>query len=164
MRRKEREMTDINEKMSIIAKCKICRLGLSENNYPYVIPLNYGYLYENERLKLFFHSAKEGKKTAIIQKNNNACFEIDCETRLIEGEKPCNCSYEFKSIIGFGKVFYLEANDEKTKGLNYLMKHQTEKDIEYNFTENELNNVDVYKMVVEIFTGKQRIVKKIEIE
>ena len=159
MRRKEREITDINEKMSVIAKSKICRLGLSDNNYPYVIPLNYGYSYENEKLTLFFHSAKEGKKTTIIQNNNNACFEVDCETRLIEGEKPCNCSYEFKSVIGFWKVFYLETNDEKRKGLNYLMKHQTEREIKYNFTENELNNVDVYKMVVETFTGKQRIKK-----
>jgi len=160
MRRKDKEITDINEKIAIIAKCKICRLGLSENNYPYVIPLNYGYSYENEKLTLFFHSAKEGRKIAIIQNNNNACFEIDCDTQLIEGEKPCNCSYEFKSIIGFGKIFYLETNDEKTKGLNHLMKHQTGKEIEYNFTENELNNVCVYKMVVEAFTGKQKVIKK----
>jgi len=158
MRRTDREITDINEKMSIIAKCKICRLGLSDNNFPYVIPLNYGYSYENERLTLFFHSAMEGKKTAIIQNNNNACFEIDCDTRLIEGEKPCNCSYAFKSIIGFGKVFDLQTNDEKIEGLNHIMKHQTGKEITYNFTENELNTVCVYKMEVETFTGKQKIV------
>jgi nitroimidazol reductase NimA-like FMN-containing flavoprotein (pyridoxamine 5'-phosphate oxidase superfamily) len=82
MRRKDKEIADINEKMSIIEECKFCRLGLSENNYPYVIPINYGYTYENETLTLYFHGAIEGKKIDIIQKNNNACFEIDCDTKL----------------------------------------------------------------------------------
>ena len=118
MRRKDREITNVNDKIAIISKCKVCRLGLSKNNYPYIIPLNYGYTYENEKLTLFFHGAKEGKKIEIIQNNNNACFEIDCETKLIEGEKPFDYSYEFKSVIGFGKIFFLETKDEKTNGLN----------------------------------------------
>jgi nitroimidazol reductase NimA-like FMN-containing flavoprotein (pyridoxamine 5'-phosphate oxidase superfamily) len=157
MRRIDKEISNIENVMEIIEKCKICRLGLSENDHPYIIPLNYGYTYENETLTLFFHSAKEGKKIEIIQNNNNACVEIDCDTKLIEGENPCNYGYEYKSIIGFGKLFFLETNDEKTDGLNILMKHQTGKPIEYNFTEDKLNNVCVYKMIVETFTGKQKI-------
>ena len=156
MRRKDKEISNIEYMMEIIEKCKICRLGLSENNQPYIIPLNYGYIYENEKLTLFFHSAKEGKKIDIIKNNNNACFEIDCDTRIIEGENPCNYGYEFKSIIGFGKISFLETNDEKTDGLNILMEHQTGKKIKYTFTEEKLNNVCVYKMAVEKFTGKQK--------
>jgi nitroimidazol reductase NimA-like FMN-containing flavoprotein (pyridoxamine 5'-phosphate oxidase superfamily) len=34
MRRKDREITNIEEKLEIIAKCKVCRLGLSLNDYP----------------------------------------------------------------------------------------------------------------------------------
>jgi len=41
MRRKDREIIGIGEKLKIIAKCKICRLGLCENNYPYIVPLNF---------------------------------------------------------------------------------------------------------------------------
>ena len=157
MRRKDKEITDIYGKMAIIAKCKVCRLGLSDNNYPYVIPLNYGYTYKNETLTLFFHSAKEGKKIDIIQNNNNACFEIDCDTKLIENETPCDCGYEFKSIIGTGKITFLETKEEKTDGLNRIMKHQTGKEAEHDFSENELNSVCVYKMTIEEFTGKQKI-------
>ena len=156
MRRKDKEITDIDDKMAVIAKCKVCRLGLSENNYPYVIPLNYGYTCENGRLTLFFHSAKEGKKMEIIRSNSNACFEIDCDTQLIEGEKPCKYSYGFKSIIGFGKIVLTETNEEKIHGLNCLMKHQTGNDITYNFTEDELDRICIYKMPVEEFTGKQK--------
>jgi nitroimidazol reductase NimA-like FMN-containing flavoprotein (pyridoxamine 5'-phosphate oxidase superfamily) len=161
MRRKDKEIIDIDEKLKIIEKCKVCRLGLSENNYPYIIPLNYGFSYYNGKLTLYFHGATEGKKIDIIKKNNNACFEIDCDAKLIEGDNPCNYGYEYKSIIGFGKIFILETKEEKINGLNYLMKQQTGKDIKYNFTEDEINNVIVYKMLAEEFTGKQKIIKKV---
>jgi nitroimidazol reductase NimA-like FMN-containing flavoprotein (pyridoxamine 5'-phosphate oxidase superfamily) len=160
MRRKDKEIIDINEKLEIIAKCKVCRLGLSENNYPYIVPLNYGFSYDDEKLTLYFHGAMEGKKFDIIKKNNNACFEIDCDTKLIEGQNPCDYGYEFKSIIGFGKIILLDSKDEKTMGLNYLMKQQTGRDIKHDFNENELNNVIVFKMAVEEFTGKQKKKKK----
>ena len=156
MRRQDREITDINEKINIIKKCKMCRIGLSEHNMPYIVPLNYGYSFENNILTLFFHSALEGKKFDILKNNDNACFEIDCDTKLIEAEKACNYGYAFRSIIGFGKIMILEDAEQKINGLNQIMKHQTEKETVYNFTHNELKNVCVYKMIVEEFTGKQK--------
>jgi len=157
MRRKDKEITEINDKINVIKKCKVCRIGLSENNKPYIIPLNYGYDFENNALTLFFHSAKEGRKLDIIKNNNNACFEVDCDTRLFEGEKACNYSYVFKSIIGFGKIILLEDMNEKIDGLNKILKHQTGKEDVYIFSPEEMKNVAVYKMVVEEFTGKQNI-------
>ena len=156
MRRKDREITDINEKLTIIQKSKVCRIGLSDDNIPYIIPLNYGYTFENEILTLFFHSASEGKKLDIIKKNNNACFEIDCDSELIKGEDACNFGYSYKSIIGFGKIIIIENPDEKIYALNMLMKHQTEKDVTYEFTNEQIKNVCVYKMIVSDFTGKQK--------
>jgi nitroimidazol reductase NimA-like FMN-containing flavoprotein (pyridoxamine 5'-phosphate oxidase superfamily) len=156
MRRKDREITDINDKIAIIEQCKFCRLGICDGNFPYIVPLNYGYTYENEKLTLFFHGVIEGRKIEIIKKNNNACFEVDCDTKLIEGDKPCEYGYKFRSIIGFGKILFLETNDEKSYGLNQLMKHQTGKEFPHVFAEDELKNVCIYKMIVEEFTGKQK--------
>ena len=156
MRRKDKEIINIEDKISIINQCKVCRLGLSENNQPYVVPLNYGFSFEKGMLNLFFHGAKEGKKADIIKNNNRACFEIDCGHTLIEGDKACKYSYAFKSVIGFGEIIILEDSKEKNNGLNKIMKHQTEKEVEYNFTEEELQNVMVYKMEVKEFTGKQK--------
>jgi nitroimidazol reductase NimA-like FMN-containing flavoprotein (pyridoxamine 5'-phosphate oxidase superfamily) len=155
LRRKDREITDINDKLAIIEKCKFCRIGLCENNFPYVVSLNYGYTYENDELTLFFHGALEGKKIDIIKKNNNACFEIDCDTSLIEREEASHYSYAYKSVIGFGKIIFMEHNEEKSTGLKHLMKHQTGKEFMYDFSEDVLKKVCVFKMVVEEFTGKQ---------
>jgi nitroimidazol reductase NimA-like FMN-containing flavoprotein (pyridoxamine 5'-phosphate oxidase superfamily) len=157
MRRQDKEITDTGEKINIIKKCKVCRIGLSENNIPYVIPVNYGYGFENNLLTLYFHSAIEGRKLDIIKNNNNGCFEIDCDNKLIEAEEACDYGYSFKSIIGFGKIIILENTEEKIYGLNMIMKHQTEKETKYNFTEEQIKNVCVYKMLVDVFTGKQKI-------
>jgi uncharacterized protein len=157
MRRKDKEITDIDEKLEIIAKCRICRIGLSDNNYPYIVPLNYGFSYDDGKLTLYFHCAKEGKKTDIIKKNNNACFEIDCDIKLIEGINPCDYGYEFKSIIGFGKIIFLDTKEDKINGLNYLMKQQTGMDIKHDFNENKLSNVIVFKMPVDEFCGKRKV-------
>jgi nitroimidazol reductase NimA-like FMN-containing flavoprotein (pyridoxamine 5'-phosphate oxidase superfamily) len=156
MRRADKEITDISEKLKIIADSKVCRLALSDNHQPYIIPLNYGYSYENETLTFYFHSAGEGKKLEIIEKNNRACVEIDCDGVLIEGEKPCNYSYAFKSIIAVGKIILLNTVNEKNDGLNKIMNHQTGKSGRYHFDEKMVERVIVYKMTAEEFTGKRR--------
>ena len=160
MRRNDKEITAISDKLNIIRKCKVCRIGFSENNKPYIIPLNYGYDYENNTLTLFFHSAKEGRKIDIIKNNNSACFEVDCDNQLIEGEKACDYSYAYKSIIGFGKIIIIEDANEKIEALNKIMKHQTEMNINYNFSDEKLRKVIIYKLVVEEFTGKQKVMEK----
>ena len=156
MRRRDKEIIDTEDKINLINQYKVCRLGLSENNQPYVVPLNYGYSFEEGILTLFFHGAKEGKKAGIMKNNNKACFEIDGDDKLIEGKKACKYGYAFKSIIGFGEITILENKEEKNDGLNKIMKHQTGKEIEYEFTEEELKSVMVYKMEVREFTGKQK--------
>jgi nitroimidazol reductase NimA-like FMN-containing flavoprotein (pyridoxamine 5'-phosphate oxidase superfamily) len=156
MRRKDKEIADIDGKLKIIDKNRICRLALSNNNQPYIVPLNYGYSFENDALTLYFHSACEGKKLEIIKKNNRACFEIDGGGILVEGEKPCSYSYVFESIVGTGRIILLNTAAEKEDGLNRLMKHQTGKNEPYHFDEKAMERVVVYKMVVEEFTGKGR--------
>ena len=42
MRRKDREITDFDEMMKIIAKCDTCRVAMFDETFPYIIPLNFG--------------------------------------------------------------------------------------------------------------------------
>ena len=49
MRRKDREILDLDKIESIIAGARYMHLGMFDENYPYVVPLHYGY--ENERWK-----------------------------------------------------------------------------------------------------------------
>ena len=152
MRRKDREVTDIQELLSIVEECRICHVGLLDDKGVYVVPLNYGYEYVNKQLILYFHSAQVGRKIDAIIKNPNVCVEMDCDHRLIEGEKACDFSFGFKSIIGNGVATILSNYEEKLKGLSLLMKHETQK--EYAFDENMVNHVSVIKVIVNEFSGK----------
>ncbi len=152
MRRKDREVTDINDLLSIVEECRICHLGLIDDKGMYIVPLNYGYEYINQRLNLYFHSAHVGRKIDAIINNPNVCIEMDCDHRLIEGEKACDYSFGFKSIIGNGKASIVSDYNEKLKGLSLLMKHETQR--EFEFDEKMVNQVSVIKVEVNEFTGK----------
>ncbi|MDR3172846.1 MAG: pyridoxamine 5'-phosphate oxidase family protein [Treponema sp.] len=156
MRRKDREISDVDEKLRVINKCKVLRLGMAEDNRPYVIPLNFGYIYEDNTLSLYFHSAREGKKIGILKNNPQVCFEMDGEHRLIEQDSACGYAYAYESIIGFGLLEFLEKPEDKIYGLRALMKHQTGRDEEFTFEEGQLKAVQVYRVRASSFTGKRR--------
>ena len=50
MRRKDREITNINEIHNIIHKARILHLGMFDGEYPYIVPLHYGYSFNEDKL------------------------------------------------------------------------------------------------------------------
>ena len=152
MRRKDREVTNINEKIEIINNCKVIRLGMKDKEGLYIVPLNFGYSYLEDKLTLYFHSAKEGRKLDAIVENSDVAFEMDCEHRLIEGEIPCLYSFAFKSIVGNGVASIVEDMEEKKISLSLLMKHQAGK--EFTFEDKHAKAVTVFKVDVTHFSAK----------
>lgn len=158
MRRKDREVTDINEILKIVDKAKILQLGLFDDEYPYIVPLHYGYEYKDGNLIFYMHCAKEGHKLDLIRNNHNVCVELECDVELISGEDiPCKYGSTFASVIGKGHAEILEDEQEKIIGLKLLMKNQTGRDFEID--ERMANTVGVIKVTVHSFTAKanQRI-------
>ncbi|GHV55120.1 pyridoxamine 5'-phosphate oxidase [Spirochaetia bacterium] len=157
MRRSDREVTGVDEKLKIIDACRVCRLAMCDGDRPYVIPLNFGYEYNDGVLTLYFHGAREGRKIDILKKNNHVCFEMDGEHEFTVAENDCEYGFNFASIIGFGTLEFIEDKNEKSRGLSFLMKHQTGEDREFFFDNATLNATMVCKVRVEEFTGKRRM-------
>ena len=67
MRRKDREVTNIIEILQIIEKAKVLHLALFDADYPYIVPLHYGYEYTEGILIFYMHCAKEGYKLDLNQ-------------------------------------------------------------------------------------------------
>ena len=42
MRRKDREITEKNEILTIMQKCDVCDVAFFDEKYPYIVPLNFG--------------------------------------------------------------------------------------------------------------------------
>ena len=60
MTRREREVTDINDILQIINETKILHLGLSDEGWPYVVPMNYGYEYVDGKLTFISMAPPKG--------------------------------------------------------------------------------------------------------
>ena len=127
MRRKDREVTDQEEIQKIFDDCKVCRIGIVDEDGPYIVPMNYGYVKEEGKVILYFHGAREGKKIDLIRKNPNGGIELDYKHELEEGKLACQYSYYYASIIGKGTASIIDNPKEKLKALNVIMRHQTGK-------------------------------------
>jgi nitroimidazol reductase NimA-like FMN-containing flavoprotein (pyridoxamine 5'-phosphate oxidase superfamily) len=128
MRRGDREITSFDEIIAVLDQCAVIRLamlaGRAEAVEPYVVPVSFGYRVDSQKhLSLFFHSAKEGKKVAALNKNPLVCFEADTDVHLIKAEDACMWSTAYKSVIGYGTARALTAGEEKRAALDEIMKH-----------------------------------------
>lgn len=149
MRKKNKEIKDKEEIESILNQAEVCRLALSNNNDPYIVPLNFGY----KNNCIYFHSFPEGKKIDILKKNNNVCFEIDVDCKLVNAEKPCDWSMKYRSIIGFGKDSFVDSVQEKRKALDVIMNHYSSGVYEY--PEKVVQALAVIKLEIEGMSGKK---------
>ena len=154
MTRREREVTDINKILEILDKAKVLHLGLVDGDEAYVVPMNYGYTYENDKLTLYLHGARRGRKLDLIRQNPKVFFEMDCDIVPFEGDVACKYGITYSSIMGRGLAEIVEGPEEKMKALSVLMKTQTGKDFEFN--EKLVSVVAVIRIDVSEFTAKCR--------
>jgi nitroimidazol reductase NimA-like FMN-containing flavoprotein (pyridoxamine 5'-phosphate oxidase superfamily) len=148
MRRKDKEITDREVIDSIINESTFCRLALSQDDRPYIVPLTFGY----DGTALYFHGALAGKKIDILRKNSNVCFEFDSDGEPIPSDEACSWSVRYKSVIGFGKAQLLEDMDSKLRALDIIMKHYSGQSFEY--PEEKVKKTAVIRVDIGTVTGK----------
>ncbi len=149
MRNKEREITNKDEIENILKKSRICRIGLVDQDKPYIVPMNFGYKQET----IYLHSAKKGRKIELLKKNPNVCFEVDELVRLKKAKLACDWGAEYQSIICTGQAVFLEDVGEKKAGLDIIMAQYSQKEFEY--SKEMLDKTAVIKIVIDQMTGKQ---------
>lgn len=152
MRRKDREVTDISQILEIIDKCKVMHLAMIDEGKPYIVPLNFGYTYKDDKLEIYFHSALEGRKKEILAANPLVCFEMDCSHQLVPNEIACKNKFLYESVIGEGAARLVSEPEEKARLLDEIMLHQSGK--KFGITANITGGVLIYKIVTSSFCGK----------
>ena len=149
MRRKDKEIESLSEIEAIIKKAAVCRLAMVDDQTPYLVPLCFGY----RNGELYFHSALKGMKLDILGKNPNVCFEFDLIAEVIESEEACSWGMKYQSVIGFGRVEFIEEPSAKAEALNVIMKHYAGKS--FAFPPPKVEATAVFKIAIEKMTGKQ---------
>ncbi len=155
MRRQDRAVTDERELRAILDSCKVCRIAMQDRDGLYIVPMNFGYTWEDGVLRLYFHSAGEGRKLEALAENPHVAFEMDSGHALVEGDTACAYAYRFQSIIGSGEAAFITDSAEKKKALSLLMQHQTGRD--FFFDDRMAATVTVFQIRATAFTGKRHL-------
>jgi len=154
MRRKDREIQSRDMIDEIITKTEVCRLGLSHNNHPYIVPVSFGY----DGRCLYFHSTEKGMKIDYMLANPQVCFEMEQDVKVIPyEEQACKWGHAYTSVIGFGTVREITEMALKTEAMNHIMRHYSGKDWE--FDAQTLGNTRLWCISIEQVTGKHRDAK-----
>lgn len=159
MRRNDREITEFDQIIRIMKACKVCHVAFFDDEYPYVVPMTYGLeVKDNNEINLYFHGAKEGKKHALIKKNNNVSFVMEDTYGIVTGPQvgACECTMEFECVMGTGTMEYV-SEEEKVDALQTMLRQYDVKEGQnYHFHHEVVPKIHVLRLRVNSLSAKKR--------
>jgi uncharacterized protein len=150
MRKANREIRDKAAVRAVMEEALVCRIGLSDDGMPYIVPTNFG-LGEN---CLYLHCATEGRKLDILRKNDRVCFEVDLLREISQEPQPCGWGARYESVIGFGRAVFVNDHDEKRAALDRIMEHNGAEG-PFSYPDETLARTAVIRIDIESITGKR---------
>ncbi|MCI5700829.1 MAG: pyridoxamine 5'-phosphate oxidase family protein [Lachnospiraceae bacterium] len=152
--KRERQVTEREKIIEILDKSKILHLAMVDGDEPYMVPMNYGYRMEGDKLTLYLHCATKGRKLDIIRENPKVFFELECDVQPFTGRVACQYGMAYASLMGSGRAEIIEDVEEKKESLSIFMKSQTGKD--FTFDDRKVSIVTIIKIDVLAYTAKCR--------
>lgn len=161
MRRGERAIQSKGGQKSILEHCRVCSLAFSGDGYPYVIPLNYGFVWEDgqEMPVLYFHGALEGTKIDHMERDDRVAFCVQNEKEIKILEPACRSTMIYESVCGTGRLSRVTDPQEKGEALTRIMQQYDPKGGPYEFAPEVVARTTVLRLCVETLTGKSNAPK-----
>ncbi len=123
MRRAERAVTDLSRILAFLNACPVCRLGLVDEGRAYVVPLSFGFARQEGKLIFYFHSALEGRKIDLLRADSQVTLELDLAGEIHGKETGCSYTTTYFSLMGEGKVEFLDDPAQRELALRQLLAH-----------------------------------------
>lgn len=151
MRRKRQQLSD-KECIDMLMRMTSGVLAVAgDGAYPYAVPLSHAY----SAGSLYFHSAMAGHKVDAIRTNPKCSFCVIGQDEV----HPSEFTTYFRSVIAFGKIHFIDNNEEKLHALrlfgqrfapndNHGLQHEIEKDFRH---------VLMLRLDIEHLSGKESI-------
>ena len=154
----EQEITDIDEIDKFLCAARVCRIALNSGEYPYIIPMLFGYNLTGGKLELYFRCEEKGKKTELLKANNDAAFEIDILYDIYKSEKLGGFEASYQSITGVGTIEFITGIDKIT-GLSLITKKYNDSKTEMKCSEQQLNSFAILKLTASEFCCKKHSIE-----
>lgn len=151
MRRHDREITDRAELLAVLDRCDTLRVAFSGEEYPYVVPLSFGWAEENGEVALYVHGAKAGLRHTLLARCPRVAVEADRMLGYAAIGQGLTCAYE--SVMGTGEARAVEG-EEARRGLEALVRHCGFDG--FDCGEKALAATSVWRIGLRTLTGKRR--------
>lgn len=159
MRQRARQVTDKEIICAMLDGMDVLFLGMHDAQAPYVVPLNFGYTFEDD-LVFYFHCAKDGHKLDCLRKNPNVCASLASYVSYAR-ESVRGHRHDYRSVIARGRA---ERIDRSTPEFVYAMQqilihnHRSPQDADTPV----MQHVEMWRVVcrAEDVTAKAEIVPK----
>lgn len=156
MRRKDREITDFEQIRSMIDGCEVLRLGLADPEdpqFPYIVPVNFGYTVEEGQLRFYLHGATAGRKFELMQRMGVCSFEMDCDGFLDPVPEARDITTRYKSVMGKA-VLRLLSGEEAEKAVSVIVD-RFDVTRGFNWNRDVLPRTAVWELTVTELTAKE---------
>lgn len=153
MRRKDREVLDLQELLSMLDSCDTVHLALNREGAPYVLPMSFGWeQLADGTTALYVHGAREGLKLELAQRDNRvgvALDRFDGYDRTAHG-----ITTRYRSVLARGEIRML-AGEEALHGLRLICAHCGYEDFEVEAA--VLQRTSVWQILLSDMTGKKNV-------
>ena len=141
---------DRQEINDILKACKTCYVAMSDEDHPYVLPMNFGIDGDN----VILHSAREGRIWETLKKNPRVCINWTLGEELAWQDIRVGCSYRVRSktVLVEGKVEFVEDFDEKYRFMKATMAQYSDRNFE--FGRPAILNVGIMKVAIDRLTAR----------
>ncbi|WP_370574695.1 pyridoxamine 5'-phosphate oxidase family protein [Methanomethylovorans sp.] len=123
---------------------------ISENGYPYVVPVHFIY----HEGKIYIHGLPEGQKISNILENEKVCFQVNNMKGLILDEGPCDINTEYESVIIIGTAAIVDDYDLKEIILGAIVAKYTPQLNGKKLPENMIKGTAIIEVTIKESTGK----------
>jgi nitroimidazol reductase NimA-like FMN-containing flavoprotein (pyridoxamine 5'-phosphate oxidase superfamily) len=126
MRRRDKELTDPRDALDVLARGDVLRLAMIADGAPYVVPLSFVAVPGGDAstplagIRLWVHSALEGRKVAALRKDPRVCFEVTVDVAVVPAPRACDVTLRYRSVIGEGRAAFLDDPAAKVRALEAI--------------------------------------------
>lgn len=106
----------------ILKRCRVAVVGIHDEPYPYCVPMNYGFEWEDQ-LIFYFHMATDGHRIRLLKRDNRVSMAIYEFLDRHGYKRVHNEPHDYRSVMAYGRAEIIcpEQEEEYLHGMNVLL-------------------------------------------
>ena len=111
MRLAEREVKDCELIKAILDMCDVLNIAFFDDEYPYNLPVNFGYEFGQD-LVFYCHHARDGYKNRLVENNPKVCVLTH---RFIDHAYNSydQSNHDYRSVMAFGEISFIDPHSDE---------------------------------------------------